>query len=304
MRRPSITLSPSAPPAEPAYPEYREVREEAERSSSGPMDPRAPYRMEEVARRRGGAWCSAVLGRPYTGIRAISTTDAWMLLVADERGLNPPLPARMIAEREAQQAAQTERDVLAEERRDREQQRWAAVVGVVPAPLTVRENTRHSGIGGPLRHAVPAVELRSGRARRHLPDRALCESAGRANPLRLGDPVDAPANCRSCLRYTGLVRLAGTAQPPTAGERTLLELVAAGHVFTLRPARSQPEVRDTSQRSRGTRHGALGRKVDAAVERLRAKGWVQVDVEYSATQTGSHGQRWRLTDSGTAALES
>ena len=132
----------------------------------------------------------------------------------------------------------------------------------------------------------------------------LCETPGRSNPLHLGEALeDLPPTCRRCIDYAGQVRTLDTPAPPTEAETALLQVIRSGGVFTLRPARSQPEIRDTSQRSRGTRGGALGRKVDAAVQRLQKKGWVKADNEQSATETGHYGHRWRLTEAGTAALE-
>ncbi|MDV6291317.1 hypothetical protein R2F25_38550 [Streptomyces sp. UP1A-1] len=90
--------------------------------------------------------------------------------------------------------------------------------------------------------------------------------------------------------------------PPTAAERRMLELVKSGVVFTIRPARGGPTIRDTSTRSSAA-WGALGRKVDAAVKKLEAKGWVRKDDTFSRTEAGHYGDCWRLTEAGTAALE-
>lgn len=303
MRRRIVTVSLPAPLAEPAYPEYKEVRAEAERRSRGPIDPSEIQRVEDLVHRRGRDWCTAVLGHPYAGIRSTSHTDSCTLLVADERGLEPPLPPRIVEERKAREAAEAEREEQARERRAQEQRRWDLVVAAAPVELTVRENTRHTGVGGSLRHAVPEVELRSGRSRRHLPGRALCETPGRANPLLLGEPVSAPANCVRCLEYAAQVRTLDAPAPPTAAEQALMKLIAEGSVFTLRPGRGQPTIRVTTERSHGVAWGHLGRKVDAAVKKLEKKGWAAADTEHSATQTGHYGQRWRLTKSGTATLE-
>ncbi|MER6109340.1 hypothetical protein [Streptomyces hirsutus] len=89
---------------------------------------------------------------------------------------------------------------------------------------------------------------------------------------------------------------------PTAAETKLLQLVNSGVVFTMSHARCAPTARVTTEPSRG-RAGGLGRSVDAAVKKLQAKGWVAKDTKHSATQTGHSGHRWRLTDTGTAALE-
>jgi hypothetical protein len=173
-----------------------------------------------------------------------------------------------------------------------------------PVVLTVRENTRHSGPDGQhLRHAVPPVDVVSGKNRKHAADMGLCEVPAKSDPLHLGEPVDLPPNCQSCLDYAAKIRDKDAPAPPTAAEATLMRLIASGAVFTMQPARSQPTIRDTSHRSRETRGGALGRKVDARVKALQAKGWAAPDSHHSETQTGHRGHLWRLTAAGTTALE-
>jgi hypothetical protein len=92
-------------------------------------------------------------------------------------------------------------------------------------------------------------------------------------------------------------------QPGPPGEVATLRLIQSGAVFTVRPGRGQPSIRNTSERSHGTAWGQLGRKADAAVKRVEKKGWATVETEYSTTLLGGSGQRWRLTEAGTAALE-
>lgn len=67
--------------------------------------------------------------------------------------------------------------------------------------------------------------------------------------------------------------------------------------------RCGPAVRVATERSGGP-DGGMGRSVDAAAKKLEAKGWARPDAEHSATQRGHRGHCWRLTESGTAALES
>ncbi|MET8696918.1 hypothetical protein ABZV65_30760 [Streptomyces bauhiniae] len=290
------------PEPEPAYGLYQQLRVDAESRSRGFLGPDDVRRFEEIASRRGGDWCTAVLGYTFPGINYVSTIDGWHLVHADELGIDPPLPARIIQAREETAARDRERQRQETERRDRERRQWDALVAAAGVEVTVRANTRHTGTSGALRHAVPNTELLSGRSRRHLPGRGLCETPGRADPLHLSDPSDDPANCRRCLTYMEQVRALGAPVPPTAAERRLLQLVSEGAVFTFHVARRPATIRDTSQRSKGA-WGHLGRKVDAAVGKLEAKGWVRRDQTYSATQDGRRGDRWRLTDTGTAALE-
>ncbi|CAM5236699.1 hypothetical protein [Streptomyces griseomycini] len=302
MRRRVVTTLIPQPDPEPAYPEYEDVRREARRRKGPFVNLADTDRWTEVARRRGGDWCAAVLGKGFPGAYALSTVDGWMLIVADERGLNPPLPARIVEDRRHAQEAKELREKQVRERQEREMRRWQAALAAAGVEMTVRENTRHTGVGGSLRHAVPKEELVSGQSRKHLADRGLCETPDRANPLHLGEPVNAPANCRRCLAYMEKVRTLDAPAPPTAAERKLLQVIASGVVFTMTHARCAPTIRVTTEPSRG-RAGALGRSVDAAVKRLQAKGWTAKDAERSATQTGHSGHRWRLTEAGTAALE-
>jgi hypothetical protein len=60
--------------------------------------------MAEIAQRRGGNWCTAMLGRSFPGIRHVSTVDGWTLIVTDTRNLDPALPHRIVEERAATQA--------------------------------------------------------------------------------------------------------------------------------------------------------------------------------------------------------
>lgn len=302
MRRHVVTVLLPRPEPEPAYDLYQEVRKDAERKSRGFLGPEDLKRMYEVAERRGYDWCTAVLGHSFPGVDRSSTVDGWTLIFADELRLDPPLPPRIVEQRKLRQESEELRTRQARERREREQRRWDAALAAAGVEMTVRENTRHTGVGGSLRHAAPKVELVSGRSRKHPADRGLCETPDRANPLHLSDPVDAPANCHRCLDYMEKVRTLDAPAPPTPGELATLRLVQSGVVFTFRPARGGPTIRDTSQRSKGA-WGHLGRKVDAVVQKVEGKGWVEKDKEHSRTEGGHLGDCWRLTEAGTAALE-
>ncbi|MGW2550090.1 hypothetical protein [Streptomyces sp. NPDC001635] len=303
QRRSIVTALLPQPEPDPAYDLFHEIRAHAERKSGGPLDPADVQRMDEVSGRRGPDWCTAVMGRYFHGVPRISTTEGWMLIIADELQLDPPLPPSIVEERRIAEEARKQREARAKERRQREQERWETAKAKAPVDLTPMENTRHTGVGGSLRHAVPAVELISGRSRKHKADRGLCETPDRANPLRLG-PADGPVNCHRCLDYTPKVRTLDAPAPPTEAEARMLKLVHDGVVYTLHPGRAAARtIRDTSEPSPSAAWGALGRKVDAQVKKLEKKGWVREDTEYSRTQGGQYGELWRLTKAGTAALE-
>lgn len=203
--------------AEPNYPEYGTIKFKAARTVPAFVDQRYIDQLTEIIGRRGHDWCTAVLGYPFPGLRHTPGSEAHMLVVADEENLRPPLPDRIVAER----AARAERDKQetaarkAIAARDARTWRDALAVCKVPHLLTVRPNATgrrlvrgHST--GPNRHVVPAQTLHSGpqrnRPRIHTAGRALCETPKRT-PMRLAEPVDAPATCVNCLQYVRLVRL-------------------------------------------------------------------------------------------------
>ncbi|MFF8399846.1 hypothetical protein [Streptomyces sp. NPDC016172] len=300
-RRQVITVLLPAPEPEPAYELYQELRREAELRSRPPLGPTDLQRMNEVAARRGYDWCTAVLGRSFPGLDRVSSVDGWMLVAADELNLDPPLPHRIVKEREAAEQRRKAQETLAAAKLEAEKRRWNLVAGGSPVALTVHENTRHTGPNGTTRHAAPEADVVSGKARKHPAGRGLCEMPDRADPLHLGEAVDLPPNCVRCLDYAGKIRAADAPAPPTDAEAALLRLIASGVVFTF-SVRRAVTIRDTSQRTRAA-WGHLGRKVDVAVRKLQKKGWVLQDQEYGATQVGVRGHCWRLTEAGTAALE-
>ncbi|MFF9901273.1 hypothetical protein [Streptomyces longispororuber] len=288
----------------PTYPEYEELRQEARRRDGGPISARAIARMEDVVQRRGGDWCTAVLGRPFPGLRHVPSREGWMLVLADERGLAPELPERIAAARHAAEARHQEQEAQRRANLEAQQRRWSLITEAAPVAFSVRENTRHTGVKGSLGHVTAAVDLLSGRSRLHKAGRGLCEMLGRSNPLHLGEPLEnRPPNCQRCITYAGLVRTLDAPAPPTPAETATLRLIQSGAVFTVRPGRGQPTIRDTSQRSHGTAWGQLGRKADAAVKRVEKKGWATADPQYSRTLLGAMGHRWRLTEAGAAALK-
>ncbi|NML55134.1 hypothetical protein HHL19_35600 [Streptomyces sp. R302] len=303
-RRTTVTILLPQPDPEPTYPEYEELRRAARAKDGGPISGRTIATMEDVVARRGADWCTAVLGRSFPGLGRVPSRDGWMLILADERGLDPALPDRIVQERRAAEALREERAAAAAARREQENRRWALITAAAPAAFAVRENTRHSGVRGPLGHVTAAVDLVSGRSRQHKAGMGLCERPGRTNPLHLGEPLEGtPPTCVRCIEYAGQVRTLDAPAPPTPAEAALLLLIRDGVVFTMSPGRGQPTVRDTSTRSHDVAWGQLGRKVDGAARKLEAKGWTRIEDDWTSTPLGGTGRRWRLTDAGSAALE-
>ncbi|WP_370973759.1 hypothetical protein [Amycolatopsis sp. cg9] len=191
---------------EPAYPEYDALRAQTTAVFGPFVSPQEVDEGTAVLRAHTTDWASAVLGRPFPGsLRAVSTTDARLLILAHRRELDPPLPERLRrwqTEAEQHERAQTERREAAQRQR---RQRWETVRAGCAVAVEVRFNTRHAGKSGPLGHVVPRVDVRSPR-RRHPAGRALCETPRRSSPLVLGEPVDEPATCERCLEFARTVQ--------------------------------------------------------------------------------------------------
>ncbi|MEV4212652.1 hypothetical protein [Micromonospora sp. NPDC049662] len=204
---------------QPAYPQYTALRAEAERTCPRFVDPAGLPRTAAMVGRRGSDWCTAVLGYPFPGLGrgGISVLEAHLLGLADERDLNPPLPAPVLRWRAEAAEARAEKQRRIDAARDRDRQAWQTALSGCPVPLQVRANvagrrTNSPYLADPLRHAVPTTDAHSGtvrRPRQHLAGQALCETAGRARPLNLAaQPTDQPVTCVRCLAYTPMIRLA------------------------------------------------------------------------------------------------
>ncbi|MGV9267396.1 hypothetical protein ACWDRR_22345 [Kitasatospora sp. NPDC003701] len=206
----------------------------------GPVDPDRPTRLtdEQItelrdrARREAGPfvnpalvhatryfhnrdWAAAVTGTADFSIGHWPTL--YLLHIAMQAEPEPPVTRAQLADHAAAEervrTAETMR-VLREqrtaERHRAEADEWAVAVRGCLVKVVVREN-RHGRVRGGarerLRHVVPISEAASGRGRRHLAGRALCETPNRARPLQLVDePVDEPATCRRCLAYVAQIR--------------------------------------------------------------------------------------------------
>ena len=191
-----------------AYPEYEQIRAEARRRAARPIDPCRIPAMEAAVLGHPLAWRSAVLGYPAPGggLHGIPHADAEMLVIAHERGLDPPAPA-WLSEWQAQSAAH---DAARQAREDAAYQadceRSAAAIAACAVAVDVRPNTRGRRHGNGafgfqrLRHLTPREDAVS-RLRRHPAGRALCETEGRARPLQLGKPTGEPATCHGCLTW-------------------------------------------------------------------------------------------------------
>lgn len=197
---------------QPAYPEYEELRAEAEATRPRFVDPAVVRQQKDMRTRRGADWCTAVLGREDGTLTCL---DAHMLMLADQRDLNPPLPAPIIAARQERRAQEEETARRREAARDRDRAKYDAALEACDVPVTVRPNVngRHLSGGfddGPLRHVTPDVDAVSGRTRTHPAHRPLCERPDRAKPRVLGEPAKEHGTCGTCLAYMPKIRVKTT----------------------------------------------------------------------------------------------
>jgi hypothetical protein len=224
-----------------AYDGYDELRAAARRRNGGFADPSEIPRFHEIIARRGHDWCQSVIGKPmFGGLESIPALDADMLLLADERDLNPPKPPWLVqwqAESEQARRAREERRTAALQR---DADRWAEALAACGVPVEVRPNMhgrRYSSAldTAPLRHVVPAIDARSPK-RRHPAGVPLCETAGRHQPRQLGEPAGDPATCKQCLTYTA--QLTPALRVPAEGEPLgFIQQIKTGRVHIL-PAAS------------------------------------------------------------------
>jgi hypothetical protein len=202
---------------EPEYPEYGELRAAADRRAGPFVDPvDVHHRIPALVDRRGHDWVRAVLGRGYGGPAALYGSDMELLKLADERGLDPPLPAHIVAARAAARAREEE-----EERRRAELIRlrdaeWDALREALPVRVDVYHNyTSHRHYDGYVQgvdHIVVKEELHVGRLHRDK-GRPLCWTPSRADDLVVfDDPGDhRRPECKACIRTA--CRLTGVEAP-------------------------------------------------------------------------------------------
>ncbi|MFJ5122309.1 hypothetical protein [Kitasatospora sp. NPDC088548] len=188
------------------------VLRERSRREAGPfVNPAFVYATRHFHNRD---WAAAITGTRNFSIGHWPTLH--LLHTAMQAEPEPPVTRAQRAER----AAVEERDRTVEAMRVLREQRtaerhraeadaWAAAVRACLVKVVVRP-TRHDRVRGGarerLRHVVPVSEAVSGRSRRHLAGRALCETPGRARPLQLADePAGEPATCRRCLAYVAQI---------------------------------------------------------------------------------------------------
>jgi hypothetical protein len=201
---------------QPAYAGYPALRAQAAASCPRFVDPAAIGGHRALIARRGADWCTAVLGYPFPGYGpgGVSVLEMHLLVLADRAGLDPPLPEVVARWRAEDAEARAAREHARRTAAARDADDWQRARAGCPVPVRVvaaagGRRTNHPG-REPLRHVVPDLAAHSGpgnRPRLHRAGRPLCETPGRARPLRLADqPTDQPATCVRCLTYTPTIR--------------------------------------------------------------------------------------------------
>lgn len=204
---------PEQPP--PTYPEYAGLLADAEESVRRDgmfIDPAKLHRYQLL--RRPFDWCRSILGHD----RAPSVVEMHLILLADERGIDPPLPA-WLAERRAAQKAKADAEKAEYDARIRARSdAWAALAAALPVSVTLAYN--YSGPNHYETYAQGAVhiilleELRVGRLHR-VADWALCTTNSAARHQHFPWPDTNGEHgwptCRACVRQA--CRITGLEAP-------------------------------------------------------------------------------------------
>lgn len=218
-RRRALTLPASVLPdhwkppqrPEPTYPEYAQLKADAEESvrADGRMvDPVKLRRVGSLS--RSWTWRVSVLG--HDNERKL--LDLHMLLLADERDLDPPLPQWLVDARAEAEAQDAEKARRRKARDDVDEAASAEALKDFPVKVTVLRNGTgrvRFGYVHHLGHIVPAEDVLSGseaRPRRHRAGRGLCETERRGRPLDLSGGEGGAATCVNCLSWAVKVRAA------------------------------------------------------------------------------------------------
>ncbi len=192
-----------------------ELRARARREAGRFIDPRLLPGLSAKAARAYPEWVSAVIGHQIHDVRRVSWPELVLLGLACDAEPEPPVPARVLAERERAASEERRRANWLEEKR----QEWAALRAALPVKVSVAYN--YSGphhyefhLSG-ANHIIVREPLHVGRLRRDA-DRSLCWTPSRAKHL-LFDHLDTLderiPNCKACLATAARI-----AQPRRSAE--------------------------------------------------------------------------------------
>lgn len=179
-----------------------ELRDRSRREAGPFVDPRLLAVLEGKLVRAYPEWVSAVLGRQVHDVRRVSWPELVLIGLACDAESDPPVPPRVLAERER---AASEARRCAERRQERVDA-WATLRAALPVRVSVAYN--YSGphhyefhVSG-AEHIIVREPLHIGRLRRDA-DRSLCWTTSRA-PRLMFDLSGAPdetriPTCKACL---------------------------------------------------------------------------------------------------------
>lgn len=205
------TFVPAPEHPAPTYPQYQQLRADAEAAVKAAGSFVDPIKLRKVMHlKRSWDWKTAVLG--YVGDGTGTLLEMQLLLLADERDLDPPLPQWLVERRAADAHADEQRAAKRKARDDADQDAWEKVLAGCAVDVVVRRNGTarpRNGYLHNLGHVVPTADAESGHGRqrrRHPAGRAVCESERRARPLDLSGGDGGPATCDRCLKWTPQLR--------------------------------------------------------------------------------------------------
>lgn len=188
----------------PAYPEYADLHTQAAASVAADghfVDPAKLHRWQNL--HRDSDWTISVIGHN----RPPSLVEMHMLLLADDRNLQPPLP-QWLADRRAEQRRQAAAQQAAyQARMTALEDEWTALWKALPVPITVAYN--YSGPNhletwtqGAV-HIILGEELHVGRLHR-VAGWALCTVSSNVKHQDFGGggvpPESRWPTCKACLR--------------------------------------------------------------------------------------------------------
>lgn len=204
----------------PDYPEYADLRAAAElsvRADGGFVDPAKLGREQNLG--RGHDWRISVLGHSSR----TTLVELHMLLIADERGIEPPLPEWLAAHRAERQAKRDAEQAAYAAQIAALEAEWAALWKALPVPVTVAYN--YSGPNhyetwtqGAV-HILVSEDLNVGRL--HRPKRsALCSVPSNRGHQDFAHDIsdnDRCPSCKACIRTA--CRLTGLEAPTLLTQR-------------------------------------------------------------------------------------
>lgn len=221
-------------PGTPNFPQYPALLAAAQarhRKAGGFVNPAQVYAVDEIECRRGSDWVMSILGRRYGGARTITLVELHLVMVADEHGVCPPLPAAVLEARARHERETAAKEAAAAALEASLEAEWRTLQAAMPVAVAAVHNyksARHceNGYVQGSDHIVVQEDLMHGRLRRRK-GQALCENPSYAKNLMLAFPDgDSDGStrrptCVRCIRsactITGLTADVMLGQPSRRG---------------------------------------------------------------------------------------